>query len=200
MRKPSLVLVSLALKDILLYPVAPASRLTIMDKCHEVGVWIVWSVASSIMILYGLAYVYSPNIRAFARKYAGRIAQNMPTIAASSTMLALILAGVALLARKARETGVESLEYGFVWLAAATLFILAQLLLTRQVTGLSSYFAEAASYSLWWSLTLAICSLYHALLPDRIWTSILLTAPAGVLAMSVLSLKKMAEMAKKEGG
>lgn len=169
-----------------------------MDKCHEVGVWIVWSVASSIMILYGLAYVYSPNIRAFARKYAGRIAQNMPTIAASSTMLALILAGVALLAREAeaKKTGVESLECGFVWLAAATLFILAQLLLTRQVTGLSSYFAEAASYSLWWSLTLAICSLYHALLPDRIWTSILLTAPAGVLAMSVLSLKKMAEMAK----
>ena len=195
MRKSSLILVSLALKNIL-YPVAPASQITIMDKCHEVGVWIVWSAALGIMILYGLAYVCSPNIRAFANKYADRIAQSMPTIAASTTTLALILAGVALLAREAKETDVESLEYGFVWLAAATLFILAQLLLTRRVTGLSSYFAEAASYSLWWSLTCAIWSLYQALLPDRIWTYILLAAPAGVLAMSVLNLQSMM---KKEG-
>ena len=195
MRKSSLVLVSLALKDIL-YPVAPVSQFTIMDKCHEVGVWIVWSAALSIMILYGLAYACSPNIRTFAKKYADLIARNMPTIAASSTMLALILAGVALLANKAQETSVESLECGFVWLAAATLFILTQLLLTRQVTGLSSYFSEAASYSLWWSLTWAIWSLYHVLLPDRIWTYILLIAPIGVLAMSVLNLKSMM---KKEG-
>lgn len=147
-------------------------------------------LAPDLSVLYALAYI-SPLIRGFASSRAGTIVESLPDTRTSVTMLALIVASTALLANISSRQQDKSFESEYGWLAAAMLFALAQMLLTTQVTGWTSYFAAASIYSLWWCLAWFIWFLYLTLLPNRAWVVILGIAPVGVLLVSLLNLKSM---------
>ena len=162
----------------------------IVNVCSKMSSLPVGWLAPDLLVLYVLAYL-NPSIRAFASSRAGTIVESLPDARTSVTILALIVASTALLANIYIRQPDKSFESRFAWLAAATLFALAQMLLTTQVTGWTSYFAAASIYSLWWCLAWFIWSLYQTLLPDRAWVIILGIAPVGVLSVGLLNLKSM---------
>ena len=152
-------------------------------------------LAPDVMVLYVLAYVFSSRVRASASRHAGTIVMLLPDVRTTVTILALIMAGVAILSNVGRQVVASGssqnlpFENVFEWLGAATFFTLFQVLLTRHVTPATSYFASAATDSLWWCLTWAIWLLYQAILPGRGWVNLLGLAPLGVFGHSLLNLR-----------
>ena len=154
-------------------------------------------LAPDVIALYLAAYCCSSKIRAYATAHAGAIADALkidPT--ASVTVIGLIIAAVAILAVFVTSSNAHTSAIAMMdseWLAFAALFAFAQLLLTRQVTGFTSYLADAATGSLWWCLSWSLWVLFQTLAPNAGWMIILAAAPVGVLVISTFDLKSMAQ-------
>jgi hypothetical protein len=158
----------------------------------------VFWVAPDIFAVYAIAYLLVPDIRKFTVKRVGSISENLEANSvASLTVFTLIIATVAILATVGTGHLGNNIRVGYEWLAAATVFSLAQFLLTRQVTAWTTYSAVAATDSLWWCLSWSIWAVYDALLPDDGWIFVLAIAPFGVALTSVLNLNSMKRAGRK---
>lgn len=161
-------------------------------NCLIASVSVAW-IAPAVVALYSAGYLFSSSIRRFVTGHPGLIAENLESGAtASITVFTLIIATVAILATFGAGKLGQNLRIGYEWLAVAMLSSLAQFLLTRQVSPLTSYAAVAATDSLWWSLTWSIWALYQAVLPDEGWTVILAIAALAVAFMSIVNVRSMA--------
>jgi hypothetical protein len=148
-----------------------------------------------IILLYSLFYAGSSNIRTFTTTNKKAIIEDLkidPT--ASITVITLIIAAVTILASVSGEhyrTDQGAILRGYQWLAGAALSAIAQLLLTRNIYGLTAYLTLAATDSLWWCLAWALWALFQALIPNAGWVLLLGIGPLGVLIVSMVNLVTM---------
>jgi hypothetical protein len=152
-----------------------------------------------MVVVYVVSCV-SPRIRKFASGKAVAISESLEVNAAYSvTVIALVIAAVAILGPLGNQGSIQerlSIHRGLEWLAAATLFALAQFILTRQVGPVFIYLAVAMTDSLWWCLSWALWLVYRALLPNDAWTTVLLIGPLGVAFMVGLNVVNMRKAGK----
>lgn len=164
-------------------------------NAYVTGISALW-FGPDIVVAYAIAYLSSQRIRNFASQNAGSITENLQVNAvASITVVTLIIAAVTILATLGEAHPSDQREgpihTGFEWLASASLFAIGQLLLTRQVTVWTSYFAVAFTDSLWWCLSWSLWVIFAAMVPGAAWIIILAIAPIGVVLATAFNLASM---------
>jgi hypothetical protein len=153
-------------------------------------------IAPLILLLYLLGLL-SPHIRGFSCNNAGKIVASLPGVGDSTTLLGLIIAALAIVGSIGEDKLVGFFEISVFWLGASLIFVFAHILLTRQVTAWTAYFASAAVDSGWWSLAWSIWALLNALVPGGIWVYTFLIVPAGVLVASIANLVSMRQAERR---
>lgn len=149
-------------------------------------------IAPLLLVLYLLG-LFSGQIRGYSRTNAGKIVASLPSIGQSTTLLGLVIAALAILGSLGGNEGAPAFESGIIWLGVSLMFVFAHILLTRQVTRWTAYFASAAMDSAWWCLAWSVWALFDSLIPGETWVYAFLIVPAGVLTASIANLVSMCQ-------